>query len=234
MDGMHTYQLFADPSWSYPTPPSSFAAPGQAGQLPMNGWHPETANGNGMGFHASSTSPDSQGAFYDPGNTNIGGSYPIAIGAANLYATPVSNASANGGAGANGGGASGGSAAGAGAGGGSAPASEKASTGKWRPDREAPVKNACLTCRGKKARCDGVRPICGQCSKKSLECVYVKSRRGGARKKREAPPPSALQEFLKKLDGLVSVQDPSLSPGDSELGDDTTNVVRTFASREEL
>jgi hypothetical protein len=63
--------------------------------------------------------------------------------------------------------------------------------------KEGPVKAACLSCRQKKAKCDGVKPICTQvsytsltstdkqCNKKNLECVYVKSKRGGARKKRE-------------------------------------------------
>ncbi|KAK4688928.1 pre-rRNA-processing protein TSR1, partial [Tremellales sp. Uapishka_1] len=46
--------------------------------------------------------------------------------------------------------------------------------------------------------------------------------------------PSALQEFLKKLDGLLAVPDFSLSPGGSETSDDTTNIVRSFASREEV
>lgn len=46
--------------------------------------------------------------------------------------------------------------------------------------------------------------------------------------------PSALQEFLKKLDVLLSVHDPSLSPGTSEANDDTAHVVRQFTSRDEV
>jgi hypothetical protein len=34
--------------------------------------------------------------------------------------------------------------------------------GKWV--KEAPVKNACLSCRTKKAKCDGQQPVCGQVS----------------------------------------------------------------------
>lgn len=38
--------------------------------------------------------------------------------------------------------------------------------GKWKSEKEkekeGPVKNACLSCRSKKAKCDGVLPICGQ------------------------------------------------------------------------
>jgi hypothetical protein len=35
--------------------------------------------------------------------------------------------------------------------------------GKW--SKEAPVKNACLSCRTKKAKCDGQQPVCGQVRK---------------------------------------------------------------------
>lgn len=37
------------------------------------------------------------------------------------------------------------------------------SIGKWK-DNEGPVKAACLSCRQKKAKCDGGRPACGQVS----------------------------------------------------------------------
>lgn len=37
------------------------------------------------------------------------------------------------------------------------------SIGRWKPDtKEGPVKNACLSCRSKKAKCDGLQPVCGQ------------------------------------------------------------------------
>lgn len=148
----------------------------------------------------------------------------------------------------------------------------KAKLSKW--SKEGPVKNACLSCRTKKAKCDGTQPVCGQvrrllrrlgtcfrgkrtdgdvqCVKKGLECLYVKSRRGGARKKREGEvnflcgwrsaeawsviAPSALQEFLKRLDGLLGLPDytQSISPGTSLPSDDATNIVRQFASRDEM
>ncbi len=40
-------------------------------------------------------------------------------------------------------------------------------TGKWPKDKDhgpGPVKAACLSCRQKKAKCDGVKPVCGQVS----------------------------------------------------------------------
>ncbi|RXK42243.1 hypothetical protein M231_00602 [Tremella mesenterica] len=104
--------------------------------------------------------------------------------------------------------------------------------GKWK---DGPVKNACLSCRTKKAKCDGTRPICGQCVKKGAECVYVKSRRGGARRKREAMvTPSALQEFLKRLDGLLGIPEFNLAPAPSNMPTDTTNILRRFSSRDEI
>ena len=73
-----------------------------------------------------------------------------------------------------------------------------------------------------------------QCEKKNLECVFVKSRRGGARRKKDNIAPSALQEFLKRLDGLLGLHDPALSPGVSEANEDTTDIVRKFTSKEEM
>lgn len=37
------------------------------------------------------------------------------------------------------------------------------------------VTSACQPCRDSKIRCDGATPICGNCSKKEKECVYVKN-----------------------------------------------------------
>ncbi|KAH8891105.1 hypothetical protein GQ53DRAFT_649366 [Thozetella sp. PMI_491] len=44
----------------------------------------------------------------------------------------------------------------------------------------APVKNACLSCRASRTRCDGGHP-CVSCKNRSRECTYRPSRRGGAR-----------------------------------------------------
>lgn len=43
--------------------------------------------------------------------------------------------------------------------------------GKWKGEaKEGPVKNACLSCRSKKAKCDGVQPVCGQVSVATFSC----------------------------------------------------------------
>ncbi|WRT65049.1 uncharacterized protein IL334_001991 [Kwoniella shivajii] len=113
--------------------------------------------------------------------------------------------------------------------------------GKWiGGSKAAPVKAACLSCRTKKAKCDGKQPVCGQCARKNLECVFVKSRRGGARKRRPAIAPTALAEFLKKLDSLLMAPSldhgPSTDASDSEIdpNEDTSEVVLQFATREEV
>ncbi|KAJ9105440.1 hypothetical protein QFC21_001811 [Naganishia friedmannii] len=98
-----------------------------------------------------------------------------------------------------------------------------------------PVKNACLACRAKKARCDGGQPICRQCHTKGRECQYVKSRRGGARKKKEQvqAAPTALAQLLKRLDDLAGFKmDLSPDMGDLQVGDgkavDPKLAVRTW------
>ncbi|WVF70097.1 hypothetical protein IAT40_004885 [Kwoniella sp. CBS 6097] len=112
--------------------------------------------------------------------------------------------------------------------------------GKWTGSKAAPVKAACLSCRTKKAKCDGKQPVCGQCAKKNLECVFVKSRRGGARKRRQVLPPTALSEFLKKLDDLIAapaMEHDNFTPPPPDLGgvqEDTTNIVKQFSTREEV
>lgn len=98
-----------------------------------------------------------------------------------------------------------------------------------------PVKNACLACRSKKARCDGGQPICSQCISKGRECQYVKSRRGGARKKKETlvqPAPTALMQYLKQLDDLAGFKfEPPPDMGDLQLDGkavDPALAVRTW------
>jgi hypothetical protein len=41
-----------------------------------------------------------------------------------------------------------------------------------------PSQKACLACRKKHVKCDGLMPVCTRCNSTSIECVYVESRRG--------------------------------------------------------
>lgn len=45
------------------------------------------------------------------------------------------------------------------------------------------ISRACLECRHRHVRCDGGSPKCSRCTKNGKECSYVKSHRGGSRKK---------------------------------------------------
>ncbi|KAG9233266.1 hypothetical protein BJ875DRAFT_426183 [Amylocarpus encephaloides] len=38
---------------------------------------------------------------------------------------------------------------------------------------------ACIACRGRHTKCDGVEPVCTRCQVEGKTCVYMKSRRGG-------------------------------------------------------
>lgn len=53
-------------------------------------------------------------------------------------------------------------------------------------------------------------------------------------KAHSAPPPSALQEFLKKLDGLLGLQEASPDVEAVEPNEDMTDIVRHFNTREEM
>ncbi|KAI9373374.1 hypothetical protein BJX61DRAFT_383922 [Aspergillus egyptiacus] len=54
---------------------------------------------------------------------------------------------------------------------------------------------ACLSCRHKHLKCDGVTPVCSRCASTGAECQYTPSRRGykGPSKKRRANPSSPEQ-----------------------------------------
>ncbi|KAI8324109.1 transcription activator AflR, partial [Martensiomyces pterosporus] len=46
--------------------------------------------------------------------------------------------------------------------------------------KKAPVKcQACTSCRQKKVRCDGGKPVCTACQRSGADCQYVPSRRRG-------------------------------------------------------
>jgi hypothetical protein len=47
-------------------------------------------------------------------------------------------------------------------------------------------------------------------------------------------PPTPLVDFLKKLDSFLNVRQFGLIHHEPQEGDDPTNIVRTFGSREEM
>lgn len=75
---------------------------------------------------------------------------------------------------------------------------------------------ACLVCRHKHLKCDGITPVCGRCAASGTECQYTPSRRGykGQPKRRRASPSPSGQavadSYLNDLrtPGLVEVPPP--------------------------
>ncbi|KAI2618788.1 hypothetical protein GGR54DRAFT_142717 [Hypoxylon sp. NC1633] len=61
-----------------------------------------------------------------------------------------------------------------------------------------PVKNACLSCRASRTRCNGENP-CASCVNKDRECVYKPSRRGGPRIRKKTRPLSDYQDLAISL-----------------------------------
>ncbi|KAI1468874.1 uncharacterized protein F4812DRAFT_424975 [Daldinia caldariorum] len=61
-----------------------------------------------------------------------------------------------------------------------------------------PVKNACLSCRASRTRCNGERP-CASCVTKDRDCVYKPSRRGGPRIRKKARPLSDYHDLAISL-----------------------------------
>lgn len=68
------------------------------------------------------------------------------------------------------------------------------------------VSRACLQCRSRHLKCDGNLPKCNRCTKGGKECSYVKSNRGGSRKK-----------GVKKSNQTTSSVEPAPHPGDIEI-----------------
>ena len=51
-------------------------------------------------------------------------------------------------------------------------------------NKTQPSPSACLCCRNKHLKCDGLTPVCTRCAKNRIPCKYVQSRRGYKRDSR--------------------------------------------------
>jgi hypothetical protein len=82
----------------------------------------------------------------------------------------------------------------------------------------ATVPSACVQCRSKHLKCDGLSP-CTRCSSNSLECIYVRSRRGfkGPRKNgtqtKAAPVPGVVERCPIVGPGISTGSSPSAASG---------------------
>ncbi|KAL3473872.1 hypothetical protein BJX99DRAFT_272046 [Aspergillus californicus] len=62
------------------------------------------------------------------------------------------------------------------------------------------VSLACAPCRSKHLRCDATTPVCARCCAEGLQCVYLKSRRGG---RRRSAPTQVLLDNTQSVQGLL-------------------------------
>ncbi|KAF4867999.1 Citrinin biosynthesis transcriptional activator ctnR [Colletotrichum siamense] len=87
-----------------------------------------------------------------------------------------------------------------------------------------PKRLACMICRKRKLKCDGVRPSCSTCARLGHSCAYDEVRRKSGPKRGYV---KALEERLKQVETLLKTQDPPAAPADPSrtipLGLDTTS-----------
>ncbi|KAG5985955.1 hypothetical protein E4U43_005780, partial [Claviceps pusilla] len=68
-----------------------------------------------------------------------------------------------------------------------------------------PKRLACMICRKRKLKCDGIRPSCSTCSRLGHSCAYDEQRRKSGPKRGYV---KALEERLKQVETLLKTQDP--------------------------
>ncbi|OAA43023.1 binuclear zinc transcription factor [Beauveria brongniartii RCEF 3172] len=69
-----------------------------------------------------------------------------------------------------------------------------------------PKRLACMICRKRKLKCDGLRPSCSTCSRLGHSCAYDEQRRKSGPKRGYV---KALEERLKQVETLLKTQEPS-------------------------
>ncbi|PKS07875.1 hypothetical protein jhhlp_006483 [Lomentospora prolificans] len=74
-----------------------------------------------------------------------------------------------------------------------------------------PKRLACMICRRRKLKCDGVRPSCSTCSRLGHSCAYDEVRRKSGPKRGYV---KALEERLKQVETLLKTQEPNASLAD--------------------
>ncbi|KAL6791599.1 fungal-specific transcription factor domain-containing protein [Trichoderma sp. SZMC 28012] len=69
-----------------------------------------------------------------------------------------------------------------------------------------PKRLACMICRKRKLKCDGIRPSCSTCSRLGHNCAYDEQRRKSGPKRGYV---KALEERLKQVETLLKTQEPA-------------------------
>ncbi|KAM5357007.1 hypothetical protein ACJZ2D_016710 [Fusarium nematophilum] len=93
---------------------------------------------------------------------------------------------------------------------------------------------ACNSCRSRKSRCNGERPVCSTCSDMGFQCVY---RRPAAAPKLQAQGLAYMQTRLQTLEELVrsiaAGQKPDKSPNEPAAPQNLSKAVRVALQRQE-
>ncbi|OAA63973.1 binuclear zinc transcription factor [Cordyceps fumosorosea ARSEF 2679] len=76
-----------------------------------------------------------------------------------------------------------------------------------------PKRLACMICRKRKLKCDGLRPSCSTCSRLGHACAYDEQRRKSGPKRGYV---KALEERLKQVETLLKTQEPSQPPSNTK------------------
>ncbi|KAK0730608.1 fungal-specific transcription factor domain-containing protein [Lasiosphaeris hirsuta] len=96
-----------------------------------------------------------------------------------------------------------------------------------------PKRLACMICRKRKLKCDGIKPSCSTCSRLGHTCAYDEVRRKSGPKRGYV---KALEERLKQVETLLKTQDgPTTSPDGSKalpiVVDATTTAAKAPANQ---
>ncbi|KAI1339580.1 fungal-specific transcription factor [Xylariaceae sp. FL0016] len=84
-------------------------------------------------------------------------------------------------------------------------------------DVPKPKRLACMICRKRKLRCDGIKPSCSTCTRLGHSCAYDEVRKKSGPKRGYV---KALEERLKQVEELLKTQDPA-----TNTSPDTTKVA---------
>ncbi|KAK4212821.1 hypothetical protein QBC37DRAFT_186013 [Rhypophila decipiens] len=83
------------------------------------------------------------------------------------------------------------------------------------PSVPKPKRLACMICRKRKLKCDGIKPSCSTCSRLGHTCAYDEVRRKSGPKRGYV---KALEERLKQVETLLKTQDVSTTSPDGSKG----------------
>ncbi|KAI1503217.1 fungal-specific transcription factor domain-containing protein [Biscogniauxia marginata] len=103
-----------------------------------------------------------------------------------------------------------------------ADASAPSATPRNNNDIPKPKRLACMICRKRKLRCDGVKPSCSTCTRLGHSCAYDEVRKKSGPKRGYV---KALEERLKQVEELLKTQEPSTTAASPDHASKTPTVA---------